>query len=360
MTQPVLSECLARWSIFFNQYEITYTPQKAVKGQALANFLVNHSLLEKWELSDEFPHDVLIIEELPPWTMFFDGSTYHNGYQALIISLKKTLDMKILQLKIYDNSKLIINQLFGSYEVKKEDILPYYQYASCLLERFDQVFLSHVPREENCMADALSHLAMTMAPGEKESTKEYSYNVLINKKPAKQWRKHIPSHVEHTNLVPSSIFASRGWATPRRQWYGIPRYIIIDNGTPFNNKLVRSLCEKFGFKQHKSLMYNAPDNGLTEDFNNTVGNLLEKVDAKNKRVWHEKIGEALWAYRTTLRITTQATPYSLVYGVKPVLPLEQQIPSLWIAIQEGLTLEKNAQLCIEELEALDEKILETQ
>ena len=37
-------------------------------------------------------------------------------------------------------------------------------------------------------------------------------------------------------------------------------------------------------------------------------------------------------------------PYSLVYGVEAILPLECQIPSLRIAIQEGLTGEENAKL----------------
>ncbi|XP_070031804.1 uncharacterized protein [Nicotiana tomentosiformis] len=107
-------------------------------------------------------------------------------------------------------------------------------------------------------------------------------------------------------------------------------------------------------------MYNAPANGLAEAFNKTLGNLLKKVVAKNKRDWHEKIGEALWAYRTTFRTVTQATPYSLVYGVEAVLPFEQQIPSLRITIQERLTSEENAQLRLAELEALAEKRLEAQ
>ncbi|KAL0295544.1 UNVERIFIED_CONTAM: hypothetical protein Scaly_3099900 [Sesamum calycinum] len=66
----------------------------------------------------------------------------------------------------------------------------------------------------------------------------------------------------------------------------------------------------------------------------------EKVVAKLKRDWHERIGEALWAYKTTIRTPTQATPYALIYGVETVLPLEQQIPSLRIAIQEELTEKK--------------------
>ncbi|XP_070036656.1 uncharacterized protein [Nicotiana tomentosiformis] len=79
--------------------------------------------------------------------------------------------------------------------------------------------------------------------------------------------------------------------------YGTPRYTITVNETPFENKLVRSLCEKFGFKQHKSSVYNVPANGLAETFNITLGNLLKKVVAKNMRDCHEKIGEAFWAYQ---------------------------------------------------------------
>ena len=79
-----------------------------------------------------------------------------------------------------------------------------------------------------------------------------------------------------------------------------------------------------------------------------------------KRDWHERISEALWAYRTTHRTPTQATPYSLVYGVEVVLPLESQISSLRMAIQEGLTDEENAKLRLQELEALDERRLEAQ
>ncbi|KAL0439242.1 UNVERIFIED_CONTAM: hypothetical protein Slati_2407200 [Sesamum latifolium] len=142
--------------------------------------------------------------------------------------------------------------------------------------------------------------------------------------------------------------------------YGVPRYIITDNGKPFRNSLIDKLCQKFGFKQRNSSMYYVAANGLAEAFNKTLCSLLKKVEAKSKRDWHERIEEALWAYRTTVRTPTQSTPCALVYGVEAVLPLEQQIPSLRIAIQEGLTEEENARLRLEELEALEKKRLEAQ
>ena len=123
---------------------------------------------------------------------------------------------------------------------------------------------------------------------------------------------------------------------------------------------MNKLCEKFDFKQHNSFMYNAPTNGLTDTFNKILENLLKKVVAKPKRDWHERIREALWAYRTTQRTSTQATPYLLVYGVEAVSPLERLIPSLRIVIQYDLTQEDNARLHLEKLKALDENRLEVQ
>ena len=70
--------------------------------------------------------------------------------------------------------------------------------------------------------------------------------------------------------------------------------------------------------------------------------------------------EDLWAYQTTHRTPTQATPYSFIFGTEMVLPLERQIPSLRLSIQKKLTEEDNARLHLEELEALDEKRLEAQ
>jgi len=73
----------------------------------------------------------------------------------------------------------------------------------------------------------------------------------------------------------------------------VPQYIIIDNSKPLFNTLMTSLYEKFKFAQHKSLMYHAPGNGVTEAFNKTLYNLLKKVVPKYKQDWHARLGEVL-------------------------------------------------------------------
>ena len=139
------------------------------------------------------------------------------------------------------------------------------------------------------------------------------------------------------NRLKGSKKGERGWFYPNRHHfrYGVPRYIVTDNSKPFVNKLMSSLCEKFQFSQHKLSMYNAPANGPADAFNKTLCNLLKKVVSKSKRDWHEKLEEVLWAYRASYRRPIESTSYALVYRVKAILPLEIQILSLRIAMQEG-------------------------
>ncbi|KAA0025937.1 uncharacterized protein E6C27_scaffold34G002410 [Cucumis melo var. makuwa] len=68
-----------------------------------------------------------------------------------------------------------------------------------------------------------------------------------------------------------------------------------------------------------------------------------------------------WSFEVWgLDLVDPITPYSLVYGVDVVLPLQREIPSLRMAVQEGWTTENNVKLRLQELEALDEKRLEAQ
>jgi len=86
--------------------------------------------------------------------------------------------------------------------------------------------------------------------------------------------------------------------------------------------------------------------------------ILKKMVHKYRRDWHDRLFEALWAYRITVRTPTQATPYSLVYGCEAVLPLEIQLPSLRVAIHDGLTQDEQVRLRFQELNALEERRLD--
>jgi hypothetical protein len=44
----------------------------------------------------------------------------------------------------------------------------------------------------------------------------------------------------------------------------------------------------------------------------------------------------LWAYKTTYKVSIRTNPFSFVFGVKAILPVEFEIPSLRITIYERL------------------------
>ncbi|KAM1855460.1 hypothetical protein ACFX14_005802 [Malus domestica] len=148
---------------------IIYVPAKAVKGQALADFLADHPIPADWKISDDLSdEEVFYIDIFPTWTIELCSNNVAE-YQALIIRLQMAINMGITALEIFGDSKLIINQLLTEYEVKKDDLIPYFRLATQLLQEFETVTLEHVPRKENQMADALANLASSMTIGEDEA-----------------------------------------------------------------------------------------------------------------------------------------------------------------------------------------------
>ena len=54
---------------------------------------------------------------------------------------------------------------------------------------------------------------------------------------------------------------------------------------------------------------------------------------ETSRDWSEKLPFALWAYRTSFRTSTGAMPYSLVYGMEAVQPVEIKMGSLRVTLE---------------------------
>ncbi|XP_070676267.1 uncharacterized protein [Malus domestica] len=71
-------------------------------------------------------------------------------------------------------------------------------------------------------------------------------------------------------------------------------------------------------------------------------------------IWHIKLNEALWAYRTSLRSATATTPYALTYGHDAMLPVELSINSLRVIEQSSLFSAEYSRAMRQELEDLEE------
>ena len=70
-------------------------------------------------------------------------------------------------------------------------------------------------------------------------------------------------------------------------------------------------------------------NGAVESANKNLTKIMKKM-VETYRDWHENLPYALWAYKTSVQTSTRATPYSLVYDMEAVLPIEVEMPLLRI------------------------------
>ena len=81
-------------------------------------------------------------------------------YEALLMGLEALAAMGAKRIRIQSDSELLVRQLNGQYKVKNEKLIPLFQRAQRLLQRFERFRIVHVRREANQAADRLANLAI--------------------------------------------------------------------------------------------------------------------------------------------------------------------------------------------------------
>ncbi|XP_070043230.1 uncharacterized protein [Nicotiana tomentosiformis] len=119
---------------------------------------------------------------------------------------------------------------------------------------------------------------------------------------------------------------------------------------------MKAMCETFKIKHKNSTAYIPQMNGFVEAANKNIKKILRKMVDYHKQ-WHGKLPFALLGYRTTIRTSTGATPYLLVYGTETVIPAEVEIPSLRIIQEAKLSDSEWIRSRYEQLALIDGKIM---
>ena len=73
-------------------------------------------------------------------------------------------EIGVKNLEAYGDSKLIVSQVRGEYEVRHEDLVPYYNPTVHMAKRFMNFYIDHVPSKQNAHADALESPATSLSP----------------------------------------------------------------------------------------------------------------------------------------------------------------------------------------------------
>ncbi|GJV74117.1 reverse transcriptase domain-containing protein [Tanacetum coccineum] len=187
LSNPEVAGRMQKWSIQLGEFGIHYRPRVSVKGQVLADFIV--------ERPEEEGQDDSAKEEEPlpaRWTLFTDGSSCVDGcgagviltdpegveftyalrfqfeatnneaeYEALIAGLRIAEKIGVQNLEVNVDSKLVANQVNGTYIAKETDMIKYLEKVKALASTFRAFSIKQVPRSENKKADALSKMAST-------------------------------------------------------------------------------------------------------------------------------------------------------------------------------------------------------
>ncbi|XP_064955645.1 uncharacterized protein LOC103986523 [Musa acuminata AAA Group] len=175
---------LLKWAVELGEHDISYVPRTAIKAQAVADFIVELTRMDK------------DLERTPEaWTLHVDGSASSKGagaglvllapdgrsferslrfefkatnneaeYEALLAGLRLALEMQVAAIHVLTNSQLVAKQLSGGYEARDATMAKYLTRVRDLTAKFPYFTLSNVPREENGRADALAKLASRRTP----------------------------------------------------------------------------------------------------------------------------------------------------------------------------------------------------
>lgn len=106
--------------------------------------------------------------------------------------------------------------------------------------------------------------------------------------------------------------------------YGAPQFVITDNGGEVKGAF-KDLLKQLKIPQIKVAPYNHHANGVVERGHFTLRESIMKscqTTGTPTSRWTEKLAGAVFADRITIRRVTGFSPYKLLHGTDPVLPLD--------------------------------------
>ena len=109
--------------------------------------------------------------------------------------------------------------------------------------------------------------------------------------------------------------------------FGFPQRLMSDQGTEFCGNVIAAMCSLLGIEKIRTTPYHPQTNGSAERVHQTLQHMIGKLDPEKRKKWPYHIGSILIAYNATRSMVTGFSPYFLMFGRRPRLPIDLLFPT---------------------------------
>ena len=121
--------------------------------------------------------------------------------------------------------------------------------------------------------------------------------------------------------------------------YGLPKKTLSDQGCNFKSKLIAEQCKISKVKTLHTTPCRPQCNGQCKHFNTTLILIIGTLPTEAKINWQEQIPTLVDAYNCSGLNATGFSPFYLIYGRHPMLPIDikfgVQTPDIVTSISHG-------------------------
>ncbi|XP_033755109.1 uncharacterized protein LOC117338053 [Pecten maximus] len=104
--------------------------------------------------------------------------------------------------------------------------------------------------------------------------------------------------------------------------YGMPKRFHSDQGANFEGRVMQDVCSILGIEKSRTSSYHPSGNGQCERFNRTLLDMIRTLESEQKKDWKSHVGPLTHAYNCTRHETSGYSPYFLMFGRHPRLPVD--------------------------------------
>ncbi|XP_075633310.1 uncharacterized protein LOC142605752 [Castanea sativa] len=253
-------------------------------------------------------------------------------FEALLPGAQMVRQLGGEMVDFYCDSRLIVGQVNGEFEVRDERMQKYLNRVKCALKMFKSFKVRQIPRGQNAHADSLAMLATSlglkllravmMEDLMSSSLASVPTIGIHNIQVGPSWMDLIITFLKHGLLPEDKVQAEK----VRRS---APHYWLSKEQNLYKCSYSRPY-----------LLCVHPE---------AVEPMLEEL---HEGKWAEELPHVLWTYRTTPRRSTGETPFSMTYGMEAVIPLESGFLTLK---SKQYSVEGNHHTLLDNLDTIEER-----